>query len=369
MEYRPGSTGKSIARGEACGQVAGPGLSYSAYFTASVKPGDNEEGKEQNWWRGEYGLHGFELVAYQGGALVELRRQTRAGLPVRAGGGRRGVITKFSAASRRRLMREFNKLDEAHLVAGYFATLTYPAEYPCVAETKRHLDSMCKRIMRRFPSCGLIWRVEPQKRGAPHYHLFLLGLRPEGDVHEWRRGLRRWLAAAWYDVVGSGDPRHLVAGTQFDPVKNIARAKAYAAKNYFAKDKHQFSDPFPGRHWGVVGNVAQYEACQVRIPLTWREACDVFRVMDNARLSVARRYKSAEGRRRGVRAARRRRWDKFNRWYVAPARELVRYFLAVVPDDREVAVIGGELAAAAPVLPGGDPSGGFPDGPAAPAGL
>ncbi|MBI5849316.1 MAG: hypothetical protein HZB31_15450 [Nitrospirae bacterium] len=51
---------------------------------------------------------------------------------------------------------------------------------------------------------GFLWFsvMEFQERGAPHFHILVTGIID-----------RQELSRMWFDVVGSGDPRHLQAGT------------------------------------------------------------------------------------------------------------------------------------------------------------
>lgn len=59
-----------------------------------------------------------------------------------------------------------------------FVTLTYPAKFPTVSRAKRDLKVFQQRLIRRFPGSGGIWKLEPQERGAPHYHLLIWGFQP-----------------------------------------------------------------------------------------------------------------------------------------------------------------------------------------------
>ncbi|MCM8526107.1 MAG: hypothetical protein NE327_06295 [Lentisphaeraceae bacterium] len=92
--------------------------------------------------------------------------------------GKRQKIRGFSKRSRKNLMDQMQTLDFDRLtVKGHckakFITLTYPNQYPDFEEAKKHLDNFRKRIMRKFPKASAIWRLEPQKRGAPHFHIIL----------------------------------------------------------------------------------------------------------------------------------------------------------------------------------------------------
>jgi len=59
---------------------------------------------------------------------------------------------------------------------------------------------------------------------------------------------RQWLSRAWYQIVGSDDPRHLRAGTQVQRCKSTRKALSYAAK-YVAK----ISTCAPVQHVGRFG--------------------------------------------------------------------------------------------------------------------
>src|SRR5205823_1017705 len=125
----------------------------------------------------------------------------------------RGQINGFSFAARRRLLRLCAEVDrrECRLLP-LFVTLTYPSVWPAdPADWKRQLDRFFHRLKRGWPDAAAIWRLEFQRRGAPHFHLLVFGLEFLPAT---------WVAAAWYEIVGSGDLKHLQAGTQVVRVKS-----------------------------------------------------------------------------------------------------------------------------------------------------
>ena len=178
---------------------------------------------------------------YVGGSLVQL-----GGDPMPAPkGGRRGCIEGYSPASRRRLMRALDTINQDEAGLPLFVTLTYPAEWPGSWHVwKRHLKAWLKRLKREHPGAWGVWRLEPQRRGAPHYHLLIWGARIE----------KQWCSRTWFEVVGSNDERHLRAGTQVAGVRSWRGVKAYTAK-YLAKvveDMPEGWDEGVGRWWGWV---------------------------------------------------------------------------------------------------------------------
>lgn len=179
----------------------------------------------------------------------------------RVGGGLRGKIALFSQQSRRRMIRLLAQWpSRSQLMAlghgGVYAlTLTYPAEFPTARASKKHLKRFFKRLKRAAPGCFGVWKLEPQKRGAPHFHLLVCGLGVEDDGKVDVRGWREWLSRTWYEVVASGDLRHLYAGTQLQKVRSergaVGYASKYAAKVIAPEDAAGWVEP--GRFWGVFG--------------------------------------------------------------------------------------------------------------------
>jgi hypothetical protein len=195
--------------------------------------------------------HNCTLTTYTGGEYAELRPPEKLGKV--GGGGIRGHISGFSKASRRRLQRLLAVVDQERQEVPLFVTLTYPGEFPAdPAVCAAHLRAFRARMHRRYGKFAAVWRKEYQKRGAPHYHLLLfLDRAPEL--------LRSEVSNIWYEVVGSGDERHLRAGTQVVQVKSWRGARGYAAK-YMGKlemlqpsSGREAEQPVgkTGRLWGV----------------------------------------------------------------------------------------------------------------------
>ena len=136
-------------------------------------------------------------------------------------------------------------MDKGSVAVPLFVTLTYPSSYPHAASTVAgHLRALRGRLERRYGKFSCIWRKEYQRRGAPHYHLLVF---LETPIPE----LRAWISQAWFEVVGSGDERHLRAGTQVVEVRSWRGIRGYASK-YMAKvDDGEAEVQLTGRLWGV----------------------------------------------------------------------------------------------------------------------
>ncbi|MGH1488203.1 MAG: rolling circle replication-associated protein [Acidimicrobiales bacterium] len=184
----------------------------------------------------------------------------------------REPITEFSRKSRTRLIRrclsipwgEYVEPDERiHVV-----TLTAPADY--LAVFKDHKDGY--KALRSFQDrlryatgrkARGFWKLEFQRRGAPHWHLILITPRYIDGQR-----LTQWLSQAWYEAVGSGVESHLRAGTNVDIEQSLQASDALRLALYFAgystrKDKeyqHQVPEEgwvdengSTGRFWGYFG--------------------------------------------------------------------------------------------------------------------
>jgi len=171
----------------------------------------------------------------------------------KGGGGKRGTIKTFSRASYRRLKKLVLSLESQPTL---FITLTYPEDFPSARLSKKHIDNFGKALKRYFPVAWDIWKLEPQKRGAPHFHLLVGGcsLKTKKDFDSFKN----WLSKTWFRIVGSGDEKHLKAGTQVVNLEyleqqgnNIDYVLIYLSK-YFSKIFESVEGwDSPGRFWGI----------------------------------------------------------------------------------------------------------------------
>ena len=203
-------------------------------------------------------------VVNPGGLAV--KRQDKVGIHARRGGGERDVVRGRSRASRRRLMDKLTRVDMRKLASErknaraakcLFDTLTFPAEFPTWEEAKRDLQAFRKRVERAWPMAWALWLDEYQTRGAPHFHLVIVF---EDPVNVWE--FRRWQSRAWYEVVGSDDPKHLRAGTQAVPLhlaKGVGSLMGYLSAAVGELSKQRQARPVDiqtgelletGRTWG-----------------------------------------------------------------------------------------------------------------------
>lgn len=156
---------------------------------------------------------------------------------------KRGRITRFSDASRRRLMRLMAQVDRTSFrKRPLFITLTYPDRWPSDSRVvKADLNRFLTAFRRRYPHVPIIWRLEYQERGAPHYHLMVF----TPWFTPWQ-----WVAKTWYQATQKRDVYTLIAGTETRAIRSWAGVMHYAAK-YMSKTGELPDDVRPGRLWGV----------------------------------------------------------------------------------------------------------------------
>lgn len=129
-----------------------------------------------------------------------------------------------------------------------------------------------KRFQREYGEpARYIWKLEFQRRGAPHIHLWMA---PPMSLGRSGRSFALWLSEAWSLVVDHPDPaqkaRHRLAGTAIDVRNGLKACDPKRLAIYFTKhsspnlngDKeYQHVVPElwrrpgcgPGRFWGVYG--------------------------------------------------------------------------------------------------------------------
>jgi hypothetical protein len=155
-------------------------------------------------------------------------------------GGTRQKITGFSDRSRRNLREWVHavKRDAESL----FLTLTYHKADRTPQAAKEDLDRFCKRLARRFPEAAVIWKMEPQERGVPHFHLLVYNV-PFIPVQK--------IAAVWHDCTPETSEQHRKAGVDLERSvqSDDDKLQAYLCKYM---DKTFDTDwESPGRFWGI----------------------------------------------------------------------------------------------------------------------
>jgi len=220
--------------------------------TGEIAP-DGAEVSSQDTARGRAPLstaHKRPFIEWTAGA--SLLRVSGGGDYERSGGGKRGKVKGFSRGSRRRLMQTIAKI-KPDGVLPCFVTITYPNEFPSPIESKKHLKIFIKRLRRAYPLMGAIWKLEPQERGAPHYHMMVWG------VEEYELFL--WVVDTWHEIAGRGDENHKLfhLGVLHDSKRCVEAVRSWRgvwsyASKYLGKtfEVAGWDSKATGRFWAVV---------------------------------------------------------------------------------------------------------------------
>lgn len=201
----------------------------------------------------------------------------------------RGSIVEWSRKSRARMTRRIAQLDYAAwdaAVAGRegwtwgMVTLTYPGDWAPLVPTgeagKRQLRAFRDAVRHEWgpAAAWALWKLEFQRRGAPHFHLLMRipPLTSRGEGYEawlsrtWARIVRRDAARHGHLMGPAEHARHLAAGTGVDYSRRMTDPRRIGV--YFAKhsakalDDKEYQHVVPGlwldsggagRFWGVWG--------------------------------------------------------------------------------------------------------------------
>lgn len=198
--------------------------------------------------------------------------------PVRRTYNERSKIIEYSMKSRKRFFEALLTMDWGNIPQETIRelTLTYPSIYPKDGKIlKRHLDAYAKRLKKFGKDYGGIafpWKMEFQRRGAPHFHLILVS----GNSIPLET-LRTWALQSWNDLVGkwiisqedksseeqnNAIENHRKAGIEADIVRKNSKGLVCYVAWYIGKNKgkakeyqHEVPEEYQnvGRWWGFYG--------------------------------------------------------------------------------------------------------------------
>jgi len=177
-----------------------------------------------------------------------------------AGGGKRGTVTGFSRASRKRMFEFMASVRNTGSML--FVTMTF--DDTTAINTDEWLlacfEAFRKRFERAYPGYRALWRKEHQDRKSgimvgtfvPHYHLILfMGSHYEKEEQDGKSAeFEQWGRDVWQEITGTDNPAHLIYGFHCTPVRSRKHAYAYVAKYVGKADFHGHSS---GRCWGRIG--------------------------------------------------------------------------------------------------------------------
>lgn len=174
------------------------------------------------------------------GRLLKVKQGRFLSASKNLGSGRRGVITQFSAESRKRLLDHFARLDRSVARRGkhpLFVTLTYQNNMTDNTRAQRDLKTWWERVVERHTTAWCVWKKEYQERGAIHFHLIIGNVGYLGvNIKPGKSG---WDAqAAWNEVSEQTANNSL----DVERIKSFGGVMAYAAK-YLGKEQEVSEAP------------------------------------------------------------------------------------------------------------------------------
>ena len=162
---------------------------------------------------------------------------------------KRGKVKDWSKKAQARFKRKIARTKRSGLENALTMTLTYPFEFPPADDHrtyKGHLNKI-NNFMREMGLCGF-WKLEFQERGAPHFHFLVIPLKP--ITPKQLKALRTIISQRWYEIVNSGDPKHLSACLNLEPVKTVDGAVGYLT-GYMGKAEQLRPGNFTGHYTGT----------------------------------------------------------------------------------------------------------------------
>lgn len=162
---------------------------------------------------------------------------------------KRGSVTEFSRKSRRRMIDLQSRLDltDRRIV---FMTLTFHYTHS-VGYTKACFKRFLSYVRYHYPQASAMWRLEFQKRGAPHYHLIFFDL----PFWEFKALRKTWMDCTHED--NSGVRVNLLTSARqamFYVSKYVAKIPELNCSTLFINAPYQqnVEEKWRGRMWGIL---------------------------------------------------------------------------------------------------------------------
>jgi hypothetical protein len=214
-------------------------------------------------------------------------------------------IEAWSRASRGRLLKRALAVPWEVKGEAVMAELSYHVfEGITGRDVQRDLKALYRRMKREYPLFSGIWKMEFQRRGAPHVHLLLsfpgwcrwdrsssLCRRgPKKGSDEWVqiRAFQDWLKLNWWEITGEKTEAHLKRGASAYYAENLVKAGFYFA-GYSAKASKEHQNTIPegfegmGRFWGAWNMPQSWEVEELTWSQYWRARRVVYKLMQSRR--------------------------------------------------------------------------------------
>lgn len=192
-------------------------------------------------------------VTAQGGVLVVGRDWRPTQLKAHHS-TKRGSIRTFSRASRRRLIELLSRMDITR-VRTSFLTLTFAAA-PTGDDAKRALKMFVMRLRRAYPEFSGVWRLEPQQRGAWHFHILAFNLPyiPQSDLQQsWSECTREKRSIVHVQLVRFGKRQLMSYASKY--MAKMSDGSTSLDERAYQHSPTEDERNNPGRFWGYINRV------------------------------------------------------------------------------------------------------------------
>ena len=165
----------------------------------------------------------------------------------------RGTIRKFSNKSRFRLFSTLAKIKIDLPNKPIFISLTYHYGHRLIInDNKTHLHHFLVRLRLYDPYVQFIWRIELQKRGAPHFHLIIFPGFLQERYNEFE--YKKIISLLWHEIADPYSRAHKEYGCKSITINSYREACIYLSKYVAKLPKSEVDIPI-GKHWGCSRNL------------------------------------------------------------------------------------------------------------------
>ena len=195
-----------------------------------------------------------KVLIYENGVEVvkEIGRVSSSGSVT---GCPRGCIDSFSYSARLRLRLALLR----YFLPGGFrvgVTLTLPWSVSDWSAVMGDFRSVMHRFrvywLRRFKDCGAIFRVELQRRGAPHLHM--VAWHRKGTLNLSEQYFALWYDSLLRDLRGGSYSDFARYGVKVDTLPNVIASIRYLCDH--ASKSKQAQLGYRGKQWGILGKAS-----------------------------------------------------------------------------------------------------------------
>jgi len=228
----------------------------------SLKSQAEKQTQSRNLVKGSYLKTGYKIKVYENSLYFEndVDRQHREKFYVSS----RGDVKTFSASSRKRLLRIFSRIQISCYQKMYFVTLTYHEAWREASfAPASDLNVFLQSLRDKYDNFDYIWRLEFQKRGAPHYHLIIM-FRKERSVPTYANFLK-YCISSWHRTADPDSKDHAAYGVTGAPLNDYRQAFSYCSK-YSAKEETPNGCEYSGRRWGTSVGLALRPVLSLELP-------------------------------------------------------------------------------------------------------